>query len=127
VNIPDISLTPDVRALGSATVQEAKQFVAAVNVLLAVETPLTAWQQRINLSLVDINTIFVPLVLNPAFFRFSNSTDPALLPDGSVEPNSDSFVFWDGFHPTTKVHLLAAKFIYRAASSSFPFSILSSR
>jgi phospholipase/lecithinase/hemolysin len=71
VDIPDISLTPDVRALGPATVQEAKQFVAAVNVLLAVETPLIAWQQQINVSFIDINAIFVPLVLNPAFFGFS--------------------------------------------------------
>jgi phospholipase/lecithinase/hemolysin len=127
VTVPDISLTPDVRALGSVTVQEAKQFVAAVNVLLAVETPLLAWRQQINVSLVDINAIFVPLVLNPAFFGFSNSKDPAFIPPDSVATNPDSYVFWDGFHPTTRVHLLAAKFIYRVASSSFPFSILSSR
>jgi phospholipase/lecithinase/hemolysin len=128
VAIPDISLTPDVRALGPATVQEAKQFVAAVNVLLAVETPLIAWQHQINISFVDINALFVPLVLNPAFFGFSNSMDPAfILPNGPVAPNPNSYVFWDGFHPTTNAHLLAARFIYRVASSRFPFSILSSR
>ena len=131
VTVPDISLTPNVRALDvlePGTVQAAKQFVAAVNVLLAVETPLIACQEQINVSFVDINTIFVPLVLNPAFFGFSNSKDPAFIPpNGQVAPNPNSFVFWDGFHPTTKVHLLAAKFIYRVASSSFPFSILSPR
>jgi thermolabile hemolysin len=129
VTVPDISLTPDVRALVAlepGTVQAAKQFVAAVNVQLAVETPLIAWREQINISFVDINTIFVPLVLNPAFFGFSNSMDPAFSPP-NIAPNPDSFVFLDGFHPTTKVHLLAAKFIYRAASSRFPFSILSSR
>ena len=130
VTVPDISLTPDVRALDAlkpGTVQAAKQFVAAVNVLLAVEIPLIAWQEQINISFVDINTIFVPLVLNPAFFGFSNSKDPAFIPPTYVAPNPDSFVFLDGFHPTTKVHLIAAKFIYRLASSGFPFSILSSR
>jgi phospholipase/lecithinase/hemolysin len=130
VDCPDISLTPEVRALDvldPGTVQAAKQFVAAVNVLLAVEAPLIAWRQRLNVTFVDINAIFVPLVLNPAFFGFSNSTDPALLPTGLVEANPDSYVFWDGFHPTTKVHRIAAQFIYRVASSSFPFSILSSR
>jgi phospholipase/lecithinase/hemolysin len=134
VDCPDISLTPEVRALDvvdPGTVQAAKQFVAAVNVLLAVETPLIAWQQRINVTFVDINTIFVPLVLNPAFFGFSNSMDTALIPPGYVEvkpnTNPNSFVFWDGFHPTTNVHKLAAQFIYRVASSRFPFSILSSR
>src|SRR6516162_6789527 len=116
VTVPDISLTPDVRALDAlepGTVQAAKQFVAAVNVQLAVETPLIAWREQINISFVDINTIFVPLVLNPAFFGFSNSKDPAFIPP-NVAPNPDSFVFLDGFHPTTKVHLLAAKLIYRA-------------
>jgi phospholipase/lecithinase/hemolysin len=130
VDIPDISLTPYVRALDAdepGAVQAAKQFVAAVNVLLAVETPPVAWQQHINVSFVDINALFVPLVLNPAFFGFSNSTDPALEPTGIVEPYPDSYVFWDGFHSTTSAHLRAAQFIYRVASSSFPFSILSSR
>jgi phospholipase/lecithinase/hemolysin len=127
VAIPDISLTPDVRALGSATVQEAKQFVTAVNVLLAVETPLIAGREQINVRFVDINAFFVPLVLNPAFFGFSNSVDPAFFPPDSIAPNPDSFVFWDGFHPTTNVHLIATKLIYRVASSGFPFSILSSR
>ena len=127
VDCPDISLTPEVRA--TATAQAAKQFVAAVNVLLAVETPLIAWQQQINVTFVDINTIFVPLVLNPAFFGFSNSMDPALISTNpiSVAKNPNSFVFWDVFHPTTNVHKLAAQFIYRVASSRFPFSILSSR
>jgi phospholipase/lecithinase/hemolysin len=129
VDCPDISLTPEVRA--TATAQAAKQFVAAVNVLLAVETPLIAWQKQINVTFVDINTIFVPLVLNPAFFGFSNSMDPALtlIPPNyvNVKTNPNSFVFWDGFHPTTNVHKIAAQFIYRVASSRFPFSILSSR
>jgi phospholipase/lecithinase/hemolysin len=127
VNIPDISLTPEVRAQPGA-VQTAKQFVTAVNVLLAVETPVTAWKERINVSFVDINAVFVPLVLNPAFFGFSNSKDPAFIPpDGPIAPSPNNFVFWDEFHPTTRVHRKAAELIYRSATSGFPFSILSSR
>jgi phospholipase/lecithinase/hemolysin len=74
IDVPEISLTPEVKALGPATVQEARQFVATINVLLAVEIPASAWLERINITFLDINTIFVPLVLNPALFGFSNST-----------------------------------------------------
>jgi phospholipase/lecithinase/hemolysin len=75
---------------------------------------------------LDINTIFVPLVLNPALFGFSNSTSSALatIP---FPTHPDDYVFWDGFHPTTKVHLITAKFINQFASRGFDFSVLSSR
>jgi outer membrane lipase/esterase len=126
IDVPEISLTPEVKALGPATVQEARQFVATVNVLLAVEIPTSAWLERINITFLDINTIFVPLVLNPALFGFSKSTGSALATD-PFPTNPDDYVFWDGFHPTTKVHLIAAKFIYQFASRGFDFSVLSSR
>jgi phospholipase/lecithinase/hemolysin len=128
IDLPDISLTPDVKALLPAAVQEAKQFVAAVNLLLAVEIPQSAWLERVNINLVDINTIFVPLVMNPAFFGFSNSVDAAFNPGtGDIAEHPDDYVFWDGFHPTTRAHLLAARFIYRSASRRLDFSVLSSR
>jgi outer membrane lipase/esterase len=126
IDVPEISLTPEVKAFGPATVQEARQFVATVNVLLAVEIPASAWLERINITFLDINTIFVPLVLNPALFMFSNNTGSALA-TVPFPTNPDDYVFWDGFHPTTKVHLIAAKFIYQFASRGFDFSVLSSR
>lgn len=128
VDAPDISLTPKVQALGSATIHQARQFVAAVNLLLALEIPLSASLDRINITLVDINALFVPLVLNPIYFGFSNSTTPALVAlaaNPNVNPND--YLFWDDFHPTTGAHLLAAKFIYHVASFKFSFSALSFR
>jgi phospholipase/lecithinase/hemolysin len=124
IDVPDISLTPDVKALGR--IHEARQFVAAVNLLLAIEIPLSAWRERVNIDLVDINTIFVPLVLSPALFGFSNSIGAAFV-NGKVVNDTDDYVFWDGFHPTTEVHFIAAEFIYRHASRGFDFSVISSR
>jgi outer membrane lipase/esterase len=128
IDLPDISLTPLVKALGSVTVQEARQFVTAVNVLLAVEIPVSAWLERINITLVEINTIFVPIVMNPVLFGFSDSSHAAFtVPNGPLATDPNDYVFWDGFHPTTRAHLITAQFIYQFASFRFDFSVLSSR
>jgi outer membrane lipase/esterase len=123
INIPDISLTPEVKALSPSEVQAAKQFVVAVNALLAVDIPLSAWKERIRVDLLDINTIFVPVVLEPPLFGFSNSTESAFNTDaGTVVSDPNQYVFWDGFHPTSKVHHIAADFIFKVVYSRHFFN-----
>jgi len=111
ITVPDISLTPTVIAAG--VFQEAKLFVFAVNSLLEAEILPLGWSPGTKIDLVDINLIFTQLVLNPARFGFSNSTGAAFnFPSNPVSDPND-YVFWDGFHPTTKVHRIAAEYIYR--------------
>jgi phospholipase/lecithinase/hemolysin len=113
ISIPDIALTPQVKAVPTI-VQAARQFVFTVNTLLQVELLPYAWLQRISLQIVDINRIFIPLVLNPGRFGFTNSSGFALDPrTGGGDTNANDYVFWDGFHPTTKVHQIAAEFIFK--------------
>jgi phospholipase/lecithinase/hemolysin len=122
INVPDMSLTPQVKSLGGATVQEAKQFVITVNVLLDVELLPFAFLNRITIELVDINAIFIPLVYNPGEFGFTNSTGSALAAlaaNPSINPND--YLFWDDFHPTTNAHGNAAEFIYKAVASKRTF------
>ena len=107
------------KSLGGPTVQRAKQFVITANVLLDVELLPFAFLNRITIELVDVNAIFIPLVLNPVEFGLTNSTGSALAANPSTNPND--YVFWDGFHPTTKVHLIAAEFIYKAVASNRAF------
>jgi outer membrane lipase/esterase len=119
IDIPNISLTPLVKALPSPEVAGAKQFVAVVDLLLAVEIPRLAWTERVDADLLEINTIFVPVVLEPAFFGFSYSVGAAYNPNAPLSPSNpvsdpNDYVFWDGFHPTTNVHFIAAEFIYKA-------------
>jgi phospholipase/lecithinase/hemolysin len=53
---------------------------------------------------VDVNEIFTQIVERPVRFGFSNSSGAAFNPATGVEqPNPDSYVFWDGFHPTQSV------------------------
>jgi phospholipase/lecithinase/hemolysin len=117
VTIPDLALTPQVKALGGATILAATQFVVAANVLLAVELPRFAFAHQISIDLIDINAIFIPLVLSPGRFGFTNSSGEAynlMLPPSSSNPVPDpnDYVFWDGFHPTTNVHKIAAALIF---------------
>jgi len=115
INIPDLSLTPMVTAAGGPTILAAKRFVVTANVLLEVELFQFAFLHRINIKLVDINAIFVPLVFNPVRFGFTNSTGSALAAlAANPEINPNDYVFWDGFHPTTNVHQLAAEFIFKS-------------
>jgi phospholipase/lecithinase/hemolysin len=110
LDVPDISLVPDVIAAGGATVQAAKQFVTSVNTNLQARIPLEAFLLGIKLTYVNVNALFTQVVERPAFFGFSNSTGAAFnTSTGMVQPNPNSYVFWDGFHPTTPAHYLAAR------------------
>jgi phospholipase/lecithinase/hemolysin len=114
LDMPDISLTPDVIAAGGATDQAAKQFVTNVNTNLRARAPLEAFLLGIKLTYVDVNEIFTQIVERPVRFGFSNSTGAAFNPATGVEqPNPDSYVFWDGFHPTTRAHYLAAWTVFQ--------------
>ncbi len=119
LDVPDISLTPDVIASGGSVVQAAKQFVATVNSSLQARIPLESLLLGIELTYVDVNAIFTQIVDRPTLFGFSNSSASAFNPNTGVEqPDPDSYVFWDGFHPTTPVHYLAARTVLLRARAS---------
>ena len=121
LNIPDISLTPNVIALGASTAGSARQFVFLTNMLLQLQIPLLGWLHGINLSLVDINSIFTQIVSSPEEFRFKSSSGAAFDTNtGVIIPDPGKEVFWDGFHPTTHAHFIAAGFVYEAIGSRYP-------
>jgi outer membrane lipase/esterase len=122
LDVPDISLTPDVIAAGGATVQAAKQFVTTVNTNLQTRIPLEAFLLGIKLTYVDVNAIFTQIVERPVHFGFSNSTGAAFNPSTGVEqPNPDLYVFWDGFHPTTPAHRIAAWTVFQRVDATANF------
>jgi phospholipase/lecithinase/hemolysin len=113
VDLPDISITPNVIARGGQIVQEAKQFVTATDSQLALQVYQAATFYPIRVGFVDINSLFVPLVMDPTAFGLKNSVQAAFDPStGKIVSHPNEFVFWDGFHPTTPVHLKAAQFLF---------------
>jgi hypothetical protein len=75
----------------------------AVNALLAVDISLSPWKERIGVALLDINTIFVPVVLEPALFGFSNSTESAFNTDAGTVV-SDPNLGWFSSHNQSAPH-----------------------
>jgi thermolabile hemolysin len=124
INIPDLSLTPDVIALGGPAIQAAKEFTFTLDILLDFEVPFAGWISGVHSDVVDINSIFTQIVYCPTRYGFTNSIGAAFNPaTGALVPDPNDYVFWDGFHPTTKAHYIAAHFIYRTTQAriSQPF------
>jgi phospholipase/lecithinase/hemolysin len=116
LTVPDISLTPNAIAGGGAEVHAAKEFVATANTTIRAQIPIYALIAGIDLILVDVNPLLTQLVYTPTAFGFANSVGVAYNPNtGVVVPDPNEYVFWDGFHPTTQVHYLAAQLIYQNA------------
>jgi phospholipase/lecithinase/hemolysin len=94
VKVPDIALTPDVRAQGGAAIFAANVAVFVTNILLEIELRTLASQQRIDLQFAEINTIFIPVVYSPGTFGFANSVGDALnVATGQVVSDPNDYVF----------------------------------
>src|SRR5258708_20512004 len=68
LNIPIISLTPPVIALGGPTVHAAKQFVNTANNLLAIQVHLAASLYLGHADVVNISSLFTELVTETSDF-----------------------------------------------------------
>lgn len=119
IDVPDISLTPEIIAKGAAQVQAAKQFVATANTQLQNEVPLLATLLGVKIDLIDVNPLLTQVVNDPTSFGFKNSTGEAYNPStGKEVKDPNKYVFWDGFHPTKLVHQLAAETFEQDASAN---------
>lgn len=100
--MPDIGLTPDYRGN-----QGASALCRYFNHLLLAELPEGA-------TYVDTFSLMHEVVGEPSDYGFTNVTDPCF--NGvDVCSNPDQYLFWDGFHPTTRGHQVIAEAIEQAA------------
>ncbi len=105
MNLPDIGATPGVRSRGPEAQQLLSQLSTAHNTALAAAMANLDQDPNINIILVDVNTVFNDAVSNPGRYGLTNVSDPALESPGS---DPDTFLFWDGVHPTTIGHQIIA-------------------
>jgi phospholipase/lecithinase/hemolysin len=100
-HIPDLSGTPAGQAAANLSSEAFDaEWLADLNHLDAL---------GINVIGVDVNSLFNQILADPGAFRFSNVTSACNMTVG-CDPNT--FLYWDGEHPTTYADSLVATLAY---------------
>jgi phospholipase/lecithinase/hemolysin len=115
-DVPDLGQTPEITALGpDASVAASRLSLFFDQSVLIDLAPVEA----AGLTVYDLNTyaLIDAAVQNPGAFGFSNVTDSCWTGGFTGGPGSlcstdpavqDTYLFWDGVHPTAAGHLLVA-------------------
>ena len=68
---------------------------------------------NMNISAIDFFAYTIALKATPGAFGFTNVTDACITPyvtAGAICEDPDAYFWWDGLHPTKKVHAMLAEF-----------------
>jgi phospholipase/lecithinase/hemolysin len=113
LNVPDIGKTPAVRMLdqlfpGIAIFADTLSQAYNGGLALAVQGLVGA---GIDVRILDVYTTLNTIVADPAASGFLNATDACITPNQPpftcAQP--DTYVFWDGIHPTQALHAIVAQ------------------
>lgn len=100
-DVPNLGITPAVRAMGDAAIDAgmATSFAmsSALNAMLADDPDV------MRLSVFGLTSM---VAANPAAFGFANATDAC--GGAAAGTDCDTYFFWDGIHPTAQAHRLLA-------------------
>jgi phospholipase/lecithinase/hemolysin len=114
-NQPDLGQLPSTR-IDPATSARLSTLTALHN--SALSTAVEGFQQSgLNIISVDVNSLVKEIKANPGLFGFKDATNSCLVGDfnaiatgtATLCSNPDDFAFFDGVHPSTKVHNLIAQ------------------
>ena len=110
-NVPDVGLTPAIKLIGASA--DATFFALYYNGQL--EAKLDALKadpdySRASIKQLDIFAILNAIVAHPRSFGIGNTTESCLVlfTDGQCD-RPRKYVFWDGLHPTAKVHRIVGR------------------
>jgi len=112
LNVPDIGKAPAVQGLGPAAVHFGGLISANYNAGLAsVVSALQTHLPGVDIRILDINETLNEVLANPGAFGFVNAIDACVTPNQPpfkcAKP--DTYVFWDGIHPTKALHAIVAQ------------------
>lgn len=119
--VPDLSVVPDFEALGSTFSADART--------LAMDFNTDVLNDVKALGLIGLTVFDVPIfstidqiVANPSAVGLTNVTSPCFSGDfetsGSVCSDPNSFLFWDGEHPTAAADALTADLAFNVLTGT---------
>lgn len=114
LNVPNLARAPSVRMLDQQVPgagQAASDLTDAFNAGLANVVYYATALGGVDARVLDLHAILEEIVAHPDTYGFANVTDACVTP--GVPPfqcgQPDTYVFWDGVHPTGAVHALIAQ------------------
>ena len=112
LNAPDLSLVPAVRLQGPQVQQVANHLSNEYNKGLAQLLASLKASYAIDIKTVDIFALLQEVVSNPLDYQINNVVDTCIRPgviNNAICSKPESYLFWDGIHPTRKVHKVIAE------------------
>ena len=110
--IPDLGKTPDATDI-PAIVPAATLLTQLYNSALVTAIQSETAGEGLNVSFLDTFSLINQAVANPAAFGLTDATDRcyigSLTGGGTVCSTPDTYLFWDGQHPTASAHALIAE------------------
>ncbi|NWF59626.1 MAG: SGNH/GDSL hydrolase family protein [Fischerella sp.] len=114
-NLPDLGKIPFTS--GQENSSQLTALSQKHNKLLAAALGNLSSIPGVNIIPIDINSLFNRVQATPSEFGLTNVTNACLVGtlndiaqgNFSVCPNPNDYLFWDGVHPTTRVHSVIAE------------------
>ncbi len=114
LNVPAIDKTPAILQLDAqypGTGYLTDVMIQQFNEQLAVTLTNLQALDQINIMTLDIHTLLNAIIANPADYSITNVDTACVTPN--IPPYTcskpDTYVFWDGIHPTKAVHTFVAQ------------------
>lgn len=115
-NLPALGITPYGQSLGTSGAAALSKVSLQYNADLAADlAALRLTYPAAKIDLLDINALSNSILQDPSKYGITDTTDAALtlLQQGQdIDPNT--FLFWDGVHPTATGHALIADAAFTA-------------
>ena len=110
-NVPDLGKVPAVTALGPLASELASTLTMQFNDALELTLAGLETGMGLNITRLDLFSFINSVVNDPGAYGLLNVTDSCVMPAvqvGAICDYPDSYLFWDGIHPTRAAHLLIA-------------------
>ena len=110
LNVPDIGKIPAVTMIPGAS--DSASYLSGVfnDGLASVQKVMNSLPDN-DVRILDIYSTLNKVIAQPSAFGFSNATDACVMPGQPPFKckKPDTYVFWDGIHPTKAMHEIVAQ------------------